>query len=532
MTLLPEDDRTESTLTHHASERPVQGPQRLLLIGHGKSRQVPLSTLGTLTIGRSPKCDVQLEDSAASRHHAALHVTPHGVEIEDLGSSNGTWAQSKRLETAERVPLEPGKAYRVGNTVLLLSRGHSTDPIAEAAGTTAASDEPVIVSEEMKQLQTMVERVARGDISVLLLGETGAGKEIVARMIHRASQRSNAKFVAVNCPAMPEALLESELFGHQRGAFTGAATNKRGLLEEAAGGTVFLDEVGELPLSVQAKLLRVLEERVVRPVGANDGRPVDVRFVAATNRDLQADIAQGNFRNDLFFRLSGMSLTVPPLRRRPGDVEALARHFLERYATMLGYHGELTLSGRALAQLQGHSWPGNVRELRNVIERAALLCGEGPILPEHLHLQPARTSGPTTTTARNGDSAQAGSAQADSAQADSAQADSAQGDNAVSAQGYDAHSDDEESDDKWSRKTGEIPVPRLAPPPRPMAPTLPPDRQESLRSALDDFEREHILGVLESCGGNQTKAAEQLGISRRGLGKKLDKYDITRPRKG
>jgi two-component system, NtrC family, response regulator AtoC len=234
----------------------------------------------------------------------------------------------------------------------------------------------------------LVARVAATTISVLVLGETGAGKEVLAERIHRASPRAGQPFVRLNCATFSSTLLESELFGHEKGAFTGAATAKVGLLESACGGTVFLDEVGELPAPVQAKLLRVLEEREILPIGAVRARSVDVRFVAATNRDLQADSARGAFRADLYFRLDGITLYVPPLRARRTEIEPLARMFLDGFGRRVG-RAVPGLSARAIAALHQHAWPGNVRELKNVMERAALICDEPLIEPHHLALGPA-----------------------------------------------------------------------------------------------------------------------------------------------
>jgi transcriptional regulator with GAF, ATPase, and Fis domain len=248
-----------------------------------------------------------------------------------------------------------------------------------------AEARPVVIEDgAMQRLHRLVERVAAGIISVLLLGETGVGKEVFAEAIHSRSPRSGKPFLKLNCAALTESLLESELFGHERGAFTGAVSQKPGLLETADGGTVFLDEVGELPASLQAKLLRVLEEKRVLRVGGTKSRVVDVRFIAATNRDLESEVDRGRFRRDLYFRLNGISLVIPPLRDRRGEIEPLARAFLRqacsgRTAPVLG--------PEVLARLQSYAWPGNIRELRNVMERAAVLAGEGPILAEHLPVE-------------------------------------------------------------------------------------------------------------------------------------------------
>jgi transcriptional regulator with PAS, ATPase and Fis domain len=227
--------------------------------------------------------------------------------------------------------------------------------------------------------------VARGQISVLVLGETGVGKEILTRQIHQLSPRAAHPFLRLNCAALPESLIESELFGHEKGAFTGAVTTKPGLLETATGGTVFLDEIGELPLPIQAKLLRVIEDRVIFRVGSIRTRKIDVRFIAATNRDLEVEVDRGTFRRDLFFRLAGVVLRVPPLRERRSEIVAFAREFLSD-ATPSGAPVR-ALSTAAMLWLESQTWPGNLRELRNMIERAVLIC-DGPVI-EVEHLDPA-----------------------------------------------------------------------------------------------------------------------------------------------
>ena len=241
----------------------------------------------------------------------------------------------------------------------------------------------IVADPAMQRLYRLIERVAVGSVSVLLLGETGVGKEIVAEALHRLSPRADKPFLRLNCAAFTETLLESELFGYEKGAFSGAVQTKPGLLETAQGGTVFLDEVGEMPLSLQAKLLRVIEERRVMRVGGLKDRAIDVRFVAATNRELQAEIAAGRFRQDLFYRLDGISLLIPPLRERTSEIEELARMFIHRAAPADGGRPP-ALSAPAIELLRAYQWPGNIRELRNVIERAVLLCVDGVITTEHL----------------------------------------------------------------------------------------------------------------------------------------------------
>jgi DNA-binding NtrC family response regulator len=245
------------------------------------------------------------------------------------------------------------------------------------------NEQIVGTSPAMQALRAEVGKVSGARSNVLLLGETGTGKELFARAIHACSPRGDKPFVPVNCSAIPEQLLESEIFGYQRGAFTGATVAKRGLLEEADGGTVFLDEIGEMGQHLQSKLLRVLDDRQIRPLGAVHSRQVDVRFIAATNLHIAPAVETGAFRPDLYYRLSVITFTLPPLRIREGDVPLLARHFLRRFARELGRDVD-AIDDEALRMLESHSWPGNVRELQNVIERAVLVAAGRVILPEHL----------------------------------------------------------------------------------------------------------------------------------------------------
>jgi two-component system NtrC family response regulator len=247
---------------------------------------------------------------------------------------------------------------------------------------------PLLVGESpaMERVRQLIARVAPTNSTVLILGETGSGKELVARAVHEQSSRAELPFVAINCGALPETLIESELFGHRKGAFTGADEHRVGLFEVADGGTLFLDEIGELPKAMQAKLLRVLESGEIRRVGDNDSLRVDVRLVCATHRNLEEMVDQGDFREDLMYRINPFEIHVPPLRHRLADIPDLARHLYARFCQK-SRRGEEPFNSEALAALQAHSWPGNVRELSNVIEHATIICDAPPITPAHL---PAR----------------------------------------------------------------------------------------------------------------------------------------------
>ena len=347
----------------------------------------------------------------------------------------------------------------------------------------ATPGEAVVYDPIMQRVQMLADRAAQGMINVLIVGENGAGKEILAERIHRRSPRAAKPFVCINCGAFSEQLFESELFGHERGAFTGASAEKPGLLETAPGGTILLDEIGELSMPLQVKLLRVLETRLVTRVGGLKARPIDVRFLAATNRNLESEVAAGRFRRDLYFRLNGMTLHVPPLRARRGEIAQLARIFLRQFSEQQGQPPP-RIGPEAQRVLEEHVWPGNVRELRNMMERATLLCAGDEVLPEHLLLESVAVfdGGP--------------SGAADFASAPPA---------------------------------GAMPSMPPAVPSAPR-PTLP-------MSAIsggdedEDAERERILRVLAECGGNQSRAAKLLGIARSTLVLRLNSYKIPRPRR-
>jgi len=265
-------------------------------------------------------------------------------------------------------------------------------------------DHLVGTNAKMAAQLTIARQAAPSDVTVLLLGETGTGKEVVARAIHRWSPRRAKPFVAVNCAALPEQLLENELFGHEKGSFTGAVKREAGKIEVAEGGTVFLDEIGDMPLPLQSRLLRVLQDQTFYRVGGTQPVHTNVRFIAATNKDVRRAIQQGTFREDLYYRLAVMTVTLPPLRERMDDIPALAKHILKR-AVGMGIHSPCALSDQALRALQEYQWPGNIRELENVLTRALILCPEDTLEPAYLHLVdsplPAATGAETEPPSRH-----------------------------------------------------------------------------------------------------------------------------------
>ena len=573
MTVDPETLRLE-----RAAEQP---PPRLCILALWDDEHVtfPLPEKGSVTVGRTGGAEIQVGDQAVSRQHVRLHLGEL-LHVEDLSSANGTRVRGRKLKIGETVEVNPGDVIEIGRTMLVIQRMpvsarplridthdyfearvddecgrfergevtfavirvhdaaglpllvqqrlasavlpgdvwanygpsehelllvDSSPPLAaqraaallaslqqlspsatvglaccprdgrtsaelleranaslRSAGGTRDEVAPVAAPDgPMDGLRRVVERIAGSAISVLICGETGVGKGVLARELHRKSPRAGGPFVALNCAELSESLLEAELFGYERGAFTGASSAKPGLIETADGGTLLLDEVGEMSLTTQAKLLRVLEEREVRRIGSLHSHRVDLRVVACTNRDLEAESERGSFRRDLYFRLAGVSLVVPPLRERTKEIEALALAFIEQTRPAGDRSGAAVLSPEARAALRRYSWPGNVRELRNAIERAVLLSPDGVIRPEHLPAERlgARVVQPTAA----------------------------------------------------ARGAGAEPRPSNEP--------------------GDSKDRQAVLDALAACGGNQSRAAKRLGISRRTLVTRLESLGLPRPRK-
>lgn len=324
-----------------------------------------------LTVGTAATSDLVLTDPTVSGFHLELTRSPLGVLVTDLSSTNGTWVGSCRIEKATVVP---GTVLRLGNTEVKVSDGAGAivevfeeDHLDDLFGKT-----PV-----MRRLMAQIERIARASVPVIMLGESGTGKEVVARAIHHNSPRAKGPFVTVDCGSLAPTLVASELFGHERGSFTGAERQHLGAFERAHGGTLFLDEVGELPPELQPQLLGALERRRFRRVGGRDEIAVDVRVISATNRDLRAEVNGGRFRMDLYFRLAVVVLRIPALRERLDDLPLLIAHFLRQ----AGHSGPVSsvVDDAAMRSMRKHHWPGNVRELRNWVE-ATLALGETPEL--------------------------------------------------------------------------------------------------------------------------------------------------------
>ncbi len=342
-----------------------------------------------MTIGRSVICDLTLSDNAVSGTHCEIIAKENGFLLRDLGSANGTWVAGVRVREAW---LEPGMPLRIGLTVIRFEHGPGTIEIDLSRR--EKFYDLIGHGVRMREIFAVLEKVAASDLTVLVRGETGTGKELVARAIHRASKRAQRPLVVQDCSAIPANLIESILFGHERGSFTGAADRKQGCFEVADGGTLFLDEIGELDISLQPKLLRVLETREVQRVGGTRMIPVDVRVVAATNRDLRQMVNDGTFREDLYYRLSVVQVDLPPLRERVEDIPGLVGQFLEESAKRGGQGDaeDFTITADAMTKLQAYPWPGNVRELKNTIERAVSLA-DGPELGMH-DLMPASQKTP------------------------------------------------------------------------------------------------------------------------------------------
>jgi len=419
-------DLSEEKTRSHAFDLGPPDRPRAVVFWDGGTESRDLVPGQELVIGRGEECDVQILHKSVSRRHARLHAGPPLV-LEDLGSSNGTRIDGS-LIPAGLHPLASGQVAEIGAALLVVqgNLGVAAAPLA-AAATHADFDRFVAL-------------IAKSPLSVLIVGETGAGKELTAETLHRQSPRASGPMVRLNCAAFPQTLLEGELFGYERGAFTGAVHAKPGLIEAAHGGTLFLDEVGEMPASTQAALLRVLESREVRRLGAIQPVAVDVRLLSATNRDLDALIAEGTFRRDLYYRLAGVTVRVAPLRARRDRIIPLAKGFVVEAARKAGIEPP-ALMAETLSRLVRYPWRGNVRELRNVIERALALSEGGPIEPVHLLL--------------------------------------------------DASSSGEHEPD----------------------------------------ERQRVVDALAAAEGNQTLAAEILGVSRRTLINRIEAYALPRPRK-
>ena len=424
-------------------------------------------------IGTAPDNHFVLEDPTISRVHAKLEVDRTGHRIRDLDSKNGTQVNGVRVTDAY-LPSEC--RITCGETELQFSLGDESVEVQLATRNRFGT----ILGEslEMREIFALLARVAPTTVTVLVEGESGTGKELVAEALHSESSRKDAPFVIFDCSAVARELVESELFGHKKGAFTGAHADRIGAFEEANGGTLFLDEIGELPSDLQPKLLRVLESRMVKPVGSNQRVKADCRIVAATNRNLANEVKAGNFREDLYYRLAVIKVVLPALRNRPEDVPLLVNHFVEALRPTSGAGAGFQINYETMAKLQRHAWPGNVRELKNFIERAVLLADGGDIDTRFI-------GGDAAASLRRvaPDPALAGA------------------DHATSMPGS-------------NTSTGAITIDYKLP------------FKDAKNRLIDEFERVYWTRLLGKTGGNVSEAARQGGIHRKSLEYLLKKLDV------
>jgi two-component system, NtrC family, response regulator AtoC len=554
------EDRTRSVVPRAAD---ASTGLRLIVFCGGQVSSHALPRSGEIVIGRGDDAGIRVDHATVSRRHVTLLLGSE-VRVVDHGSFNGTKIGGMKIAPNVPLPVALSTIVELGETMIVV-QVEGAAPVTASRSVSSAAPRPD-VSACMQHLFRLVENVAQSNITVIVRGETGAGKEVISEEIHRRSARASGPLVKLNCAALPEHLLEGELFGYERGAFTGASQAKAGLIESADGGTLFLDEIGEMPLATQAKLLRVVESREVMRLGSLRPKTVDVRFVAATHRDLEDMVVRGQLRQDLYYRLAGVSLVVPPLRERVEEIPRLAEEFVARFCAD-ARRPKIPISGDAMRVLKGYAWPGNVRELRNVIERAVVFCKGIAIAPEHLGLPldrlsrpPGRLSAPSAAppmvapppafaaTAYAPASSPPPAYQPASApppaypasappaaygpppgsMRPSPSAEVELGATAfdphhvasgVPSGGYGGH----DAQSSAGRPT--------APSPPPGGGTMAFGSAATLPDEMEALERQRILDALAKCGGNQTQAAEMLGISRRTLLRRLDEYAVPRPRK-
>ena len=348
------------------SQLTLPGIKLSVVAGPARGQEI-VARRGVIRVGTSEDNDLVIQDDSVSRRHLEIRLRGDEIRVVDLRSTNGTTINGVKIKEAI---VDPGAIIKLGSTELRTATAQ--EPVTIPLSSKSNFGGLLGKSSAMRQVFGILERVAPSEATVLIQGETGTGKEVTAEAIHSHSPRADGPFMAIDCGAIAANLVESELFGHAKGAFTGAMNERRGVFEDADGGTLFLDEIGELPLEMQPKLLRALETRTIRRLGETRTRPIDVRVVAATNRDLAEEVNRGTFREDLFFRLAVVQVELPPLRHRREDIPALVKHFINRFSP-----DSPPPSKELLQNLAAQPWTGNVRELRNAVERALALSVPG-----------------------------------------------------------------------------------------------------------------------------------------------------------
>ncbi len=467
-----------------ATVRRLRKAKLVVTSGPDSGKEVEISK-ARCSGGRSIINDLVLQDKAVSGTHFEIAVRDDGYRLRDLNSRNGTYVGDLQIR---EVYLRPGTTFRAGQTNIQFQP--TSDVVEIELSKKDRFDRVVGASAAMREIFASLEKVSPSDLTVLITGETGTGKELIARGIHNASPRRNRPFVVLDCGSIPRDLIESTLFGHEKGSFTGAVGQHRGCFEQATGGTIFLDEIGELDINLQPKLLRVLEQREIKRVGGDKTIKVDVRVLAATNRDLRAEVNAGHFREDLYFRLSVVHVELPPLRERREDVPSLVQHFLREVASRRGM--TLSFGQDAMAALVSHSWPGNVRELRNVVERAAALT-DGPVITR-ADLVFGPDGGPSLIAAH--DLAQAGATAARRA--------------AAELSGVD--------------------LPPVTSGPAIFDPALLKPGlgfKQAKQTVVDAFESAYLKALLDRNEGNITRSAQEAGLTRYHLRELLKRHGLT-----